>query len=199
MTGVPSSAEPLQQRIRDRVLSEVSETAVALFVANGFDETTVDQICEAAGLSRRSFFRYFKGKEDVVVSLFSTFAVEGCAHFVARPAGEDVWTALRHSMTPMTRWADDDPVRAVAMLRLIDDSPSLRARYLDRVDRWRASLADVVHARQASATHLQAAVIAAAGMGAYLAAVRAWVATDGADSLPTLFDAAFAALRPRMD
>ena len=62
------AGESLQRRMKDRMLSEVAEMATQLFLAKGFDETTVDEICAAAGLSRRSFFRYFKTKEDIVIS-----------------------------------------------------------------------------------------------------------------------------------
>ncbi len=178
--------------------SEVAEIAIGLFLDKGFDETTADEICEVAGISRRTFFRYFKGKEDVVVARLSKLAEDGCHRFVTVPASEDRWTALRMSMTPFEDWAQANPSRAVALFRLIENAPSLRASYLDRVDRWRASLAAVVSTKfdLDSRTDLEVAVIAAASVGAYIAATRAWAESGGSDSLPALFDRAFNALRP---
>lgn len=193
-----ADAESLHRRMRHRMRAEVASTAATLFLTNGFDETTVDQICDAAGLSRRSFFRYFKGKEDVVVSVFSMLAEEGCKAFVNRPVDEGIWTALRHSMDPFVEWSKADPSRAHALLRLIEESPTLRASYLDRVDRWRASLAAVVAARAdaGSLSELQINVISAASMGAFVAGGRAWSESEGsAESLSKLFDEAFSALK----
>ena len=152
-------------------------------------------------MSRRTFFRHFKGKEDVVVWLFSTLAEDGCAAFVARPPAEDLWTSLRYSFDPFIDWASEDPDRALALLRMIDETPSLRASYLERADRWRGSLADVIvtspHGppQGALTSPLRAAVIAGAGIGAFLAGTRAWVVAPGATPIAAVFDDAFAALR----
>lgn len=193
----PKTSEPLQQRIKDQMRAEVAETTIGLFLDKGFDETTVDEICDTAGISRRTFFRYFRGKEDVVVSRLSRLAEEGCHCFVARPADEDLWTALRQSMNPFEDWVRTNPARALALYPLIEEAPSLRASYLDRVDHWRASLATVISAKfDLDPRHdLDVAVVAAASVGAYLAATRAWATSGGTEPLSALFDRAFDALR----
>lgn len=181
--------------------TEVAATAVDLFLANGFDETTVDEICARVGLSRRSFFRYFRGKEDVVVSEFTAVAEQGCREFVARPPDEDVWTALRRGMDPFVAWVDADRRRAIALLRLVEQSPTLRASYLDRVDTWRASLAVVLSARLSNGddpNELEVAVIAAACISAYIAASRHWASSANGDSPSTTFDEAFGVLAPKV-
>ncbi|MFF0816791.1 TetR family transcriptional regulator [Rhodococcus sp. NPDC003318] len=194
----PKTSEPLQQRLKDRMRSEIAEITIGLYLDKGFDETTVDEICDAAGVSRRTLFRYYRSKEDIVVSHLSKLAEEGCHCFVERPDDEDRWAALRMSMSPFEDWAQGNPSRALALFRLIENAPSLRASYLDRVDRWRASLAAVVSTKfdLDPRTDLEVAVIAAASVGAYLAATRAWAQSDGTESLPALFDRAFDALRP---
>jgi AcrR family transcriptional regulator len=48
------------------VRSALALAAMNLFVEQGFEKTTVDEIAEAAGVGRRTFFRYFRSKEDVV-------------------------------------------------------------------------------------------------------------------------------------
>jgi AcrR family transcriptional regulator len=194
--GSPEPPEPLQRRAKDFIRAEVAATAIRLFLDEGFDEVTVDEISTAAGLSRRSFFRYFRSKEDLVVSVFTELAEQGARTFLERPSSEGVWSALRRSMDPVVEWAELDRRRALALMRLVFESDSLRAGYLDRVDRWSASLASVMSARlglDASAS-LYATVVATAGMGAYVAGARAWVSGEGKDPLGLLFDQAFAAL-----
>lgn len=56
----------LRDRLKQRTAEEIEEAAFALFVGHGYDETTVDQIAAAAGVSTRTFFRYFPSKEAVV-------------------------------------------------------------------------------------------------------------------------------------
>src|SRR5205807_8371742 len=52
--------------MRTPVRRELTAAAIRLFQKNGYDQTTVDEIAEAAGVARRTFFRYFRSKEDAV-------------------------------------------------------------------------------------------------------------------------------------
>jgi AcrR family transcriptional regulator len=61
-----SSLPTLQARKQQLVRDAIWDAAVDLFISKGFDETTVDNIVEAAGISRRSFFRYFSSKNDLM-------------------------------------------------------------------------------------------------------------------------------------
>lgn len=198
--GTPIATESLQQRTKERMRSEVARTAVELFLTQGFEETTVDEISAIVGLSRRSFFRYFAAKEDVVLALFDRVAVGGSTVFAATPHEDGIWAALRRSMHPLEQWVEEDPARVLALLRLIERTPTLRARYLDRVDVWRAGLAGLVTTRLGiggqDGAEVYVAVVAAAAMGAFLAGGRAWAKAGGSVPLPRLFDQAFDAMQP---
>jgi len=62
MARKPTFRELKKERTKQRFI----EVARELFVAKGFEGTTVDEIADETGLSRRTFFRYFKTKESVV-------------------------------------------------------------------------------------------------------------------------------------
>lgn len=61
------------ESLRDRRLEAISDGALRLFDERAFTETTVDEIAAAAGVSRRTFFRYFATKEDAALSDFIEF------------------------------------------------------------------------------------------------------------------------------
>ena len=60
--------EGLRERKRRQTRQRIIDEGLKLFLANGFDATTLDAIAEAADISRRTFFYYFKSKEDIVLA-----------------------------------------------------------------------------------------------------------------------------------
>lgn len=60
--------EGLRARKRRETLDRIAKEALKLFARNGYEQTTLDAIAEASGISRRTFFHYFKSKEDVLLA-----------------------------------------------------------------------------------------------------------------------------------
>ncbi len=58
----------LRERKRKEKLERIAQVGLRLFIDNGYDETTLDAIAMAAGISRRTFFYYFKSKEDILLA-----------------------------------------------------------------------------------------------------------------------------------
>lgn len=58
--------DSLQARKQEIVRNAIFGSAIELFAAKGFDETTVEEVAQAAGVSRRSFFRYFASKDNLL-------------------------------------------------------------------------------------------------------------------------------------
>src|ERR1700744_1114472 len=60
--------EGLRERKRRETFERILEEGLKLFVKHGYDGTTLDAIAQAAGISRRTFFYYFRSKEDVLLA-----------------------------------------------------------------------------------------------------------------------------------
>jgi AcrR family transcriptional regulator len=196
---MPQAAQPprdLRRRARDAVRAEIAETAFQLFTQRGFDQTTVDDIAAAAGLSRRSFFRYFASKEDAVLGMLNTVGDAIAAELAARPAGEPPWTSLRRALDVLVTTYLGDPTVALARFRLIHQTPALRSTLLDKQDRWQRSLAQVLAARLGidPAHDPRPELLAATALAALDVASRRWLASDGHANLATLLDETFALL-----
>jgi AcrR family transcriptional regulator len=93
------AAESLVLQLRAKrselMVLEVEAIALRLFEARGFNEVTVDEIAEEAGISVRTFYRYFPTKEDVLQSRIDQRAARLRAALSARPADEPPLHALR--------------------------------------------------------------------------------------------------------
>jgi AcrR family transcriptional regulator len=126
----PARASGLRERKKARTRAAIRQHALRLFREQGYAETTVEQIAEAAEVSASTFFRYFPSKEDVVLQDdFDPIAIE---KFEALPAGLNPVTALRRALREALDEASADELGQWRELtRLTMSVPELRARALD--------------------------------------------------------------------
>ncbi|MFJ4716838.1 TetR family transcriptional regulator [Streptomyces sp. NPDC088785] len=191
----------LAERKRQLVADELTEAALQLLAVKGFDAVTVDEIVASAGVSKRTFFRYFQSKEDVVVQFLAGMGDDMRAELAARPAGEPPSEALRHTVrVPVTTCAADGE-RALRVVRLILRTPALLARFLERQDGWRDDLAAELARRTGrdAATDLYPALAAGNALTAFHVVLEHWSAGDAAQDPVALLDEAFAVVAPALD
>ena len=114
----------ISERKRRAVRAELSEVALQLLTDRDFESVTVDEIAAAAGVSRRTFFRYFASKEDVVFAFLDQGAMRLCEDIVTRPPEEGPVTAVHQALRQHLAAYQS----STALVRLVRETPSLRAR-----------------------------------------------------------------------
>ena len=165
----------LAERKRQLVRDELAEAALQLLAKQGYEETTVDHIVAAAGVSRRTFFRHFQSKEDVLVQFLSDLGTAMCAEIASRPRTEPPPVALRETLMNFTAEIEEFPEKSRALIGIIYGTPALRARLLERQDEWRAGLAGELAERTgAGPDDLRPAITAAAALSALDIALGRW-------------------------
>lgn len=182
----------LAERKRQLVRDELSSAALKLLAYQGFDETTIDQIVSAAGVSRRTFFRYFKSKDDVIIEYLGDLGEQMRMEIAARPPTEKTVTTIRHGLSVFVDTFAAFPEKALPLARLTFCTPALRARYLERQQQWQEAMASEL-ARRSDVDltkDIRPRLFAAVAFGAFDVALARWVETDAADSLPTLVEEA---------
>jgi len=108
----PSSSSDAWARRRIRIAKEIEHAALVLFAVDGPDSVTVEQIAEAAGISVRTFFRYFPNRDEVMFAVPRRQVDEMCALVAARPATESVLDAFIAAVHESVEdWADDELMR----------------------------------------------------------------------------------------
>jgi AcrR family transcriptional regulator len=191
----------MAERKRQLVRDELAEAAVKLLAWQGFEETTVEQIVAAVGVSRRTFSRYFRSKEDVVVHMLAEAGAQLCAELRARPAGEPPAVALRRALSVFIRISAEHPDKTLRVTRLILSTPALLARFLERQAQWQADITAIIARRTGldPRADLRPAIAAGIALTAFTTALRRWADSDGSEDLANLVDQAFSVVAPALD
>lgn len=177
--------------------AELEQVALELFERRGFESTTVDDIAAAAGIGRRTFFRYYASKNDVVWGEFDEHLTALRERLSTTDPRCPLLDALCAAVLAFNRF---DPAQAPwhrNRMALVLTVPALQAHSTLRYAAWRAVVADFVALRRGEATSdLVPQLVAHLCLGAALTAYEQWLLDPGAD-LEVLLAAALEALDGR--
>lgn len=157
----------------------VREHALRLFLRDGYSATTVEMIADTAGISRRTFFRYFPSKEDVVVTRAEDVSARVVQLVRERDPAEAPLASVLAALQPLIAEYSRDPVRTRALLRLTSEAPELRARSKEVQDVWTRALSAEVAERHPARGPLFADVLAAVAQAALQVALATWLVRGG--------------------
>lgn len=167
-----------------------------LFGAQGFEATTIDQVARASGMSRRTFFRYFSGKDELLLERLVEAGSQVADELQARPADESPWRALRNAFDVVVQRQDQFPEGARTIGRILRDEQAARANMEERRRRWLMLLIPRVQARLTGAdADLRAMGVASAALACLDGAQSAWLETPGS-SLGDLLSTTMNAVAP---
>jgi AcrR family transcriptional regulator len=177
------------ERKRRAVRGELSEVALSLLADRAFDSLTIDEIAAAAGVSRRTFFRYFTSKEDVVFAFLDQWAVRLAADIVARPAQEDPVAAVQNSFRQLTAAYDD---QALSLVRLVRETPSLREQERINREHLRMAVVNALAARLGldAERDMRPQILATIAFAPLDAAMLAWFSNRSDEEVGRLLDEA---------
>ncbi|MCW2942985.1 MAG: HTH-type transcriptional regulator betI [Actinomycetia bacterium] len=189
----------LRERTRRAVRADIADAAMRLFLEQGFEATTIDQISKEVGISPRSLFRHFGTKEDIVLGNLTEAGQAVKTALEARPADEAPWDALRAAFEVLAA----DPAylsgQSLKISKMFYETPSLRACQLEKRLRWLELLVPNIETRLGADTgtgpgHRARALVACA-LACLDTATEAWVLSNGQVDLAQIFDEAVAAVR----
>jgi TetR/AcrR family transcriptional regulator, regulator of mycofactocin system len=165
----------------------VTRTALELFAQRGFEETTVDDVADALGVSRRTLFRYFASKNDMVWGDFDWVLGRLRRCLEATGADEPLHVALGRAVVESNRYEDEQLPELRIRMRLITGVPALQAHSALRYAEWREVIAVWVSKRLGCRPgDLTAQTVAHAALGTSMAAFLVWVDDPSSDLVETL-------------
>lgn len=187
-------AHPAAGRPRVTSRADVEHVAFELFERHGFEGTTVEEIAAAAGIGRRTFFRYFASKNDVPWGNFEDELARMRTRLAATPRRTRLMDAIRVAVVEFNRIAPDQVRRHRRRMTLILRVPALQAHATLRYADWRQVVAEFAGEWIGQPpTALIPRTIGYAALGAALAGYEQWLDDADAD-LTDLLDAAMCGL-----
>lgn len=141
------SPEGLAARKREVVREALRTAAERLIAKHGYENVTIEQIANAAGVSRRTYFRYFETKEDVVVAGSDQYAEELLAAVAARPQGEPPLQAIRNALVPVLEGSLQKADLLRSVIAMMRGNTALRRAMLERRNRMEERLAALLARR----------------------------------------------------
>ena len=118
--------EGLRERKRRETLQRITDAGISLFIEKGYEATTLDEIAAEAGISRRTFFYYFKSKDDILLSLqngMGAMIVDALRH---APQGKRPFHAIRDAIVTVCASIRADDM--IVIDRLMRSSEAVQAR-----------------------------------------------------------------------
>lgn len=162
--------------------SEIEHIALEMFTARGFDATTVDDVAQAAGIGRRTFFRYYASKNDVPWGAFDEQLAMMRSLFAAVPEDVGVMEGIRSTVLAFNDVPAAEQPWHRQRMRLILTSPTLQAHSTLRYSEWRSVVAEFVASRLGRpAGSLIPRTLGHACLAVALAAYEQWLSEEGAE------------------
>ena len=149
--GATVTEDTLQVRKQQLVRNAIYDAAIDLFAKEGFDETTVEEVAQAAGVSRRSFFRYFASKDDLLAQNVVHFGSILSATITACPPALTPLETVRETVLAVVRQTAAHP-RTRQIIEISQRSASARQAHHSRMMEVEDTVAAAFAARLKSAS-----------------------------------------------
>ena len=146
-TASAEPAAPRRGRPPGTSARELELISLRLFSSDGFEETTVEHIAAEAGVSRRTFFRYFESKADVLWHAFDGEVGALRAAFGAVPPEVPLMQAIRDVVVGVNSYRAEDVPELRTRMHLIGTVPALQASAAQHYDAWERAVSEFASGR----------------------------------------------------
>jgi len=192
--GEADQAGARRGRPRSTSRRELRLIALRLFASRGFDNTTIEQIAAEAGVSERTFFRYFTTKASVLWTEFETEVEMIRSALAAVPDDMPLMDAVRGAVVAANHYQADDVPEMRMRMHLIATVPALSFSAAEHYEAWERAISEFAGRRLGQpADSLYPLTVGRTTLAACRAAYDRWSVRADAD-LTTYLDAALAAL-----
>ena len=191
--GAPQEPTGLRERKRRETTQRIVDAALRLFIANGYDATTLDAIAAEAGISRRTFFYYFKSKDEILLSLMEGSDAAIAAAVRAEPSSKRPLAVARDALIAIgARYPADE---MIVIDRLMRSNAAVQARKQANYVRQELGLFAALQEKWPAPERAEALrLVAMMAVGAIRLSLETLYREEGKRPLPQIVAESFATL-----
>ncbi|OBA92961.1 mycofactocin system transcriptional regulator [Mycobacteriaceae bacterium 1482268.1] len=168
-------------RRRSTTTDHLSNVAIDLFAARGFDEVSVDDVAHAAGIARRTLFRYYPSKNALPWGDFDAHLERMRDQLARLDPSVPIRQALRTALLAFNTFDEAETARHRQRMRVILETAELQAYSMTMYAGWRAVVAAFVARRLGTTTDdLIPQTVAWTMLAVALSAYEHWLADESA-------------------
>jgi AcrR family transcriptional regulator len=187
----------LREIKKERTRRTIQEVAMRLFASQGYGATSVEQIAAAAEISPPTFYRFYRDKEDIVLTLDLAPILDAAEE--QYPQGESMSCLVQALFDALAQHHHEHRGYLLTRYRLIQNEPDLRARLqLQRQDHLELALKKVAERRKTSIASRDLRVVLAVVIAAGCESVDYWVMNHGKPNLSELLNQALRLIEPTL-
>jgi len=193
VTAKTINEEGLRERKKRETMERIAKTGLKLFLKNGFEATTLDEIAAESGIARRTFFYYFKSKEAILMAYIGGGYVKTFPPtLLAQPTNQTPLAAVYNSLLQLV--SAHETAEAVVVDRLLGSTEALLARRQTAYLEMEQAVFEVLCKMWPDTSPASLRIIAMASIGAMRIAKDTWRRDGGKRPLAQYLQESFAAL-----
>ncbi|RAV03322.1 mycofactocin system transcriptional regulator [Mycolicibacter senuensis] len=199
MAGTESQAQARVGRRRSTTREHITHVAIDLFATRGFSEVSVDDVAQAAGIARRTLFRYYPSKNAIPWGDFDAHLRQLRELLDGIEPEAPLGDALRAALLAFNTFDEGETARHRRRMRVILQTDELQAYSMTMYAGWRSVIAEFVARRAGLApADLRPQTVAWMMLGVALSAYEHWLG-DEQLALPQALGEAFDTIRGGLD
>jgi AcrR family transcriptional regulator len=171
----------------------LEQAAMELYAKHGYEETTVADIAERAGLTERTFFRHYADKREVLFEGADQLRDAIVAAVASAPESASALDAIAAGLTVAAEALQERREFASRRQRIIAATPELQEREVSKLVSWARALAEALLGR--GVAEPVARLAGEIGIAAFRTAFERWIDADSARSFPQVMNEALGQLR----
>jgi hypothetical protein len=181
----------LRQHKKESLREKIIQTSIDMFFDKGFDQTTVEDIACKLEISKRTFFRYFPAKEDVVLSLYDNLVPNTYVNNEKDLNADNPISAIKIVFYNFANIYDSKKKYFLNIEKLINDTPSINVRKIEKILQYTSQIFNLFHIKYNQKTLSNYNFIIHFSMSVFMSSICTWVESNGKIDLKKTMDEGF--------